>query len=89
MKITFRFNQAARKEAVVALQHLRTKGSPLTVLAGLLLNSLGERIAVALGGLLVYLVCTIGIVYVRGLEDKVVKRKSTKEKSKADVNDTS
>lgn len=89
MNMKFTFNAAARKEALVALHHLRTKGSPLTVLAGLLLNSLGDRLAVALGALLVYVVCTFGIVYVKGLEDKAVKRKSSKEKSSVKTNDTS
>lgn len=89
MSIHFSFNASARKEAIAALQHLRTKGSPLTVLAGLILNSLGERLAVAFGGLAVYVLCTVGIVYVRGLEDKAVKRKSSREKSDAKTNDTS
>lgn len=91
MKITFRFNAAARREALVALQHLRTKGSPLTVCAGIFLNSLGERLAVALGGLIVYVLCTFGMIYVRGLEEKGVKRKTDKEKekSKSDTPDTS
>lgn len=85
----FTFNAKARAEALKALNHLRTKGSPLTVLAAVLLNSLGERIAVAVAGLLVYVVCTLGIVYVKGLEDKISKTKATKSKGAAKTDDTS
>lgn len=85
----FTFNLAARAEAIKALNHLRTKGSPLTVLASILLDSLGERVAVAVAGLLVYVVCTSGIVYLKGLEIKVSKAKGTKPKAGCKTDDTS
>jgi hypothetical protein len=85
----FTFNAAARAEATKALNHLRSKGSPLTVLAGLFLNSLGDRVAVALGALLVYVVCTGGLVYVKGLEAKAPKSHRTKSLKDDKTDDTS
>lgn len=85
----FIFNAAARAEAIKGLNHLRTKGSPLTVAVSLLLDSFSERMAVALGGLLVYVLCTFGIVLVKGLEDKISKKRTMKPKDGSKTDNTS
>jgi hypothetical protein len=74
----FRFNAAARKEAVKGLQKMGSVGSPVgLLLANLLFTNAGDRLVLSIVAAANYVVCNALVVWVAGLEDSSTKKRST------------
>lgn len=68
-KLHFRFNSAARREAIAALKKLGNWGSVLSPVFGYLFGgTFQEKVAIAIGAAALFIVCHAIAIYVAGLE---------------------
>jgi hypothetical protein len=81
MSRKYRFNKAARAEATAGLKKLGGWSAVLSPVFGYVFGgTLPEKAAIAVGSVVLYVVCHVCVVYIAGLEDD----KKTKSKPEDD-----